>query len=60
MNAETHPMVSYQRWWKQAWRAVCIKRCMHGSGKGDWKRIEGDESITTLVYHNTSLVAYST
>ena len=20
------------------WRAVCIERCMHGSGKGSWKR----------------------
>jgi len=32
---------------------------MSGSGKGDWKRSEVSRP-TNLVYHNTSLIAYST
>ena len=57
--AKPYPMTCYQRWEKQAWRAVCGEICTYGSEKSEWKR-SAISRATNLMYHTTSPVAYST
>jgi hypothetical protein len=47
------------------WRAVCAERCLHGSGRGGWKRavfliLPGRDSLTRQVRtaSGTSLATY--